>query len=92
MKRKLIVKILGFSTLFLIMVFIFFPVNNLKGYIFERVYSQSGILLVPESIYFTLFGLPGVGMKNVGVTLPLGDQELDLWSRKVTLQIGRAHV
>jgi type II secretion system protein N len=87
MKNKLLVKIFGFIALFLFLFFILFPINNLRGTIFDKIYKSSGVLLVPESIYFSLLGMPGLGMSNVSMNLPLGDQELDLWSEKVTLKL-----
>ena len=67
MKNGLGIKILGFITLFFVALFILFPINNLKGYIFDKVYRESGVLLVSDSIYFSLFGMPGIGMKNVSI-------------------------
>jgi type II secretion system protein N len=86
MKKGTVPKILAFVVLFLLTLFVFFPINNLRGYIFDRVFKESGILLVSDSMYFSILGVPGVGMKNVNVTLPIGDQELDLWSETVTLK------
>ncbi|MBM4303488.1 MAG: type II secretion system protein GspN [Deltaproteobacteria bacterium] len=86
MKKQIGLKILGLALFFIVMLFVFFPIDNLKGYIFEQVYKESGVLLRSDSIYFSSLGLPGIGMKNVNVTIPIGDQEIDLWSERVTLR------
>ncbi|MFM8315386.1 MAG: type II secretion system protein GspN, partial [Deltaproteobacteria bacterium] len=86
MKKNLWFKVLGFVGFFIFILFVLFPIDNLRGYIFDKVYSQSGILLVSDSIYLSLFGIPGIGMKNVGITIPVGGQEIDLWSEKVILK------
>jgi type II secretion system protein N len=87
MKKGAIPKIIAFIVLFLVTLFVFFPINNLRGYIFDNVFKETGILLVSDSMYFSLLGMPGVGMKNVNVTLPVGDQEIDLLSEHVTLKL-----
>ncbi len=87
MKSGIKLKILGFTALFLVALFVLFPINNLRGYIFDRVFKSSGVLLVSDSMHFSLFGMPGVRMENVNVTLPIGDQEIDLWSQNVTLKL-----
>ncbi len=86
MKQGFGIKVLGFVGLFLLTLFIFFPLNNLKGYIFDKVYRASGVLLISESIYISFLGIPGVGMKNVSVTLPLAEEEIELHSESVTLR------
>lgn len=85
-KSKTSLKIAGFVLLFILALLVFFPFNNLKGFIFDRVYKESGVLLSSDSIYFSVFGMPGFGMRNVSISLPLGDSEIDLNSDIVTLR------
>ncbi|NBX68130.1 MAG: type II secretion system protein GspN [Proteobacteria bacterium] len=86
MKKGVGLKIFIFVCLFVVALFVLFPINNLRGYIFDRVFKASRVLLVSDSMHFSLLGMPGLRMDNVNVTLPMGDQELDLWSKAVTLK------
>ncbi len=74
--------------LFLFFVVVLFPFQYLKGYIFNTIYQNSRILINAEEIYLSLFGWPGVGMKNVDVTIPMGNGELDLAAKKVIVRLG----
>lgn len=78
--------------IFFFFVLIKFPFQNLKGRIFKSIYEKTGILLMAESIYPTLFGWPGIGMKNVDVSFPFGGSGLDLSSKKVTVRFGLSGV
>lgn len=86
MKSKNGLRILFLIGLFLLALIIFFPLNNLKGTIFDKVYKETGVLLNSDSIYLSLIGLPGIGMRNVKIALPSGDGELDLFSDRVTVR------
>lgn len=86
MKKGTGFKIIAFISLFTVALIVFFPINNLRGYIFDRVFKETNVLLVSESLHFSLFGMPGVKLDNVNVTLPVGDQEVDLWSNATTLK------
>lgn len=74
--------------LFFFFVVILFPFQYLKGYLFTQIYQNSRILINAEEIYLSLFGWPGVGMKNVDVTIPMGSGELDLSAQKVIFRVG----
>jgi type II secretion system protein N len=74
--------------LFLIFLLLIFPFQNLKGWIFGQIYSSTGILIVADEIYPSFFGWPGVGIRNVNVTLPLGPSELELASEKLVFRVG----
>jgi len=87
MKKGIALKIAGFLLFFLIALIILFPVNNLRSYIFETVFRESGVLMVAESLHLSLLGLPGVKMDKVSVTLPVGSQEIDLQSDQLTLRL-----
>lgn len=56
--------------LFLFFLFVNFPLDNLRGQIFETIYKQTGIIVNAEALYISIFGWPGVGMKNVDVSIP----------------------
>jgi len=67
-----------------------FPFQNLRGFIFTTIYKQTGVLVVSEDMYLTFFGWPGIGLRNVTVTLPaqmLGE-ELEIAAQKVTIRVG----
>jgi len=65
-----------------------FPYQNLRGFIFGKVYQFTGITLYSESLSPTFFGFPGIKLRNVSATIPLLDQDLDLHCEKVTLRVG----
>ncbi len=74
--------------LFFVFVLLKFPFRNLKGYLFNKIYSQTRILLVAEDIYPSLLGWPGVGITNVDVILPVANQELELYCKKLIFRVG----
>lgn len=76
------------SGVFLLLLLLKFPFGNLKGTIFNRIYSQTRILLIAEEIYPYFFGWPGIGVKNVDVTLPVAGEELSLSCKKLVLRVG----
>lgn len=73
---------------FLFLLLLKFPFGNLKGAIFNKIYSQTRILLIAEEIYPSFFGWPGIGVKNVDVTLPVAGEELSLSCKKLVLRVG----
>ncbi len=76
--------------LFFFFLVVRFPFQNLRGFIFTKIYKQTGVLIVSEDMYLTLFGWPGVGLRNVTATLPpqiLGD-ELEIAAHKITIRVG----
>ncbi|NBX77325.1 MAG: type II secretion system protein GspN [Proteobacteria bacterium] len=80
------------STLFLcVAVFIFglivfFPLQNLKGMIFQQIYQSTGILIVAEEIHPLLLGWPGIQINNVNVTLPAGGDDIELASKTLNVR------
>lgn len=80
------------STLFLcVAVFIvgliyFFPLQNLKGAIFEKIYQSTGILIVAEEIHPLFLGWPGIQINNVNVTLPVGRDDIELSSKSMSVR------
>lgn len=74
--------------LFLFFLLIRFPFQNLRGYLFGKIYQNTKILIVADDIYLSFFGWPGLGIRNVAVTLPMGGSELDLASEKVIARVG----
>lgn len=84
-KLKTVFLCLGLFFFFLVMRF---PFHSLRGFIFGKIYKETGILLVAEDMYLTLLGWPGIGMRNVDATIPLGSSELDISSKKMTVRVG----
>jgi type II secretion system protein N len=74
--------------LFLVFLIFEFPYQNLRGYIFGKIHSNTGILIVAEEIYPSFFGWPGLGVKGVNVTLPIGSGDLDVTSDKLIFRVG----
>jgi len=88
-KPKLSTLFICFSLLIVFLLF-GFPFQNLRGYIFEKIYAQTRITITADEIYPALFGWPGIGMKNVDVTLPVGTRTLDLSCKKLVFKVGLA--
>lgn len=88
MRKPKLSTIVIIGTLFLISFLFVFPFQNLKGYVFEKIYKQTSILIVADDIYPSFLGWPGVGIKNVNVTIPIGTSELELASEKLTFKVG----
>lgn len=90
MKAPSIKTILCSFGIFAFFVFLLFPLQNLRSYIFNQIYRQSGILIMAEDLSLTVLGWPGLEMKNVEVTLPpqfLGD-EVDLSAKWMVVRVG----
>ncbi len=88
MPRPKAITILICFALFVFFVFMTFPFQNLRGYIFGKIYQNTRILIVAEDLYPTIFGWPGIGIRNVNVTLPIGNGEMDLASEKLIFRVG----
>lgn len=74
--------------LFIFFLILRFPYQNFRGYLFAEIYKHSRILIVAEDIYPSLIGWPGIGIKKVDVTLPLGLSELELSADRVIAKVG----
>jgi type II secretion system protein N len=72
---------------FLAGVVFMFPLQNLKGLIFQKIYDNTGVLIVAEEIRPLFFGWPGIEIRNVNVTLPVGDSDLELASKTMSFRI-----
>ncbi|NBX82010.1 type II secretion system protein GspN [bacterium] len=72
---------------FLVGLLFFFPLQNLKGLIFQKIFESTGVLIVAEEIHPIFFGWPGIGIKNVNVTLPAGGSDIELASRSMTFRV-----
>lgn len=92
MKKNLGIKILVFSFLFFVSFLLFFPLNNLRGYLSDQIYKSSGILLVSDSMYFSLLGMPGLGFNNVSISLPTGEQELEFSSQSAKVKFAMSGI
>jgi len=64
-----------------------FPLQNLKGLIFQKIVEQTGVLIVAEEIHPLFFGWPGIGIKNVNVTLPVGMSDVELASQSMSFRL-----
>lgn len=73
---------------FLFFLVLAFPFQNLKGYIFGQIHRNTGILIVADEIYLSLFGWPGLGVRNVTVSLPVGREEIEVTAEKMIFRVG----
>lgn len=88
MKKPKLSTVLTILSLFFVFFLFTFPFENLKGYIFSKIYSQTNILIVADEISPSFLGWPGIGIKNVNVSIPIADSELELASEKLTFKVG----
>lgn len=65
----------------------FFPLQNLKGLIFQKIYENTGVLIVAEEIHPLFLGWPGIEIKNVNVTLPAGEDDIELASKSMSFRL-----
>lgn len=65
----------------------FFPLQNLKGLIFQKIFEGTGVLIVAEEIHPIFLGWPGIGIKNVNVTLPAGGSDIELASQSMAFRV-----
>ncbi|NBT58701.1 type II secretion system protein GspN [bacterium] len=78
------------STVFLCLVvfflgfILFFPIQNLKGMVFQKIFQSTGVLIVAEEIHPSFLGWPGIQIHNVNVTLPVGTDDIELASKMMT--------
>ena len=62
MKRpKLSTIFIGFG-LFIFFLLLRFPYQNVRGWLFGLIYKNTGIYVLADEIYLSLFGWPGVGI------------------------------
>jgi type II secretion system protein N len=88
MERPKLSTVLICIGLFLIFLLFSFPFQNLKGFIFGRVYKETGITLVADNIYLSVFGWPGLGLTNLELTTNIMGKEFDLSCKKAVFRIG----
>ena len=74
--------------LFIFFLILAFPFRNLKGYLFGQIYRNTGIYIIADDIYLSLWGWPGIGMTNVDVSLPVGREELDISCKSLVARVG----
>lgn len=88
MKRIKTSSIFVAVSVFFTFLLIRFPFQNLKGLIFGKIYKATGAYILADDIYPSLFGWPGLGMKNVSITIPVAGLEFDLECQKLIFKIG----
>jgi len=72
MKRPSIRTILICIGLFNLFLVWRFPYRNLRGYVFEQIYKNSGIRIDSQDFYPVFFGWPGASFSKATVTIPIG--------------------
>jgi len=88
MKRPKITTVLICFGLFLFFLILRFPFQNLRGFVFGKIYKETGIQVAAADLYLSIFGWPGVGMRNVDVSIPVGRDELDVSAEKLVARVG----
>lgn len=88
MKKPTTTSVLIGIAIFLIFLLVRFPFQNLKGLIFGKIYKTTGVYILADDISPSLFGWPGLGMRNVSLTIPMGSTELDLECQKLIFRVG----
>jgi len=93
MKPKISLKALmiGFGLFFVFLLYSF-PYSNFRGHIFKKIYEATGVYLVADEIYPSFFGWPGIGIKKVSVTMPMGSTSFDLGCEKLLFRVGLAGI
>ena len=69
-----------------------FPYQNVRGWLFGTIYKSTGVYVIADEIYLSIFGWPGLGMKKVDATVPLGTSEIDISSQKMIFRVGLAGI
>ncbi len=81
MKRPSWSQILICLLIFLFFVFLTFPFQNLRSYVFKKVYDNAGIVITADGLSLNFFGWPGVTLKNASVSIPTGGGDITLISK-----------
>lgn len=93
MKRPSIKTILICLALFIFFVIWRFPYRNLRGYVFEQVYKNSGVRLDSHDFYPVFLGWPGIRFSKATVSLPVGRaQTIDFTCDRLTARGGLAGI
>ena len=84
-------KIAAGIALFLFFVVWTFPYQNLRGYVFGKIYATTRIYMSSDDMTLSLFGWPGIRLTNVTAIVPMrtGDMEVSADSAVVRVGIGR---
>lgn len=81
MKRPSASQITVGFLIFLFFLLITFPFQNLRSYVFKKIYDASGIIVTADSMSPNLLGWPGVSLSNSTVTIPTGSGDIALSSK-----------
>jgi len=84
-------KIVAGIALFLFFLVWSFPYQNLRGYVFGKIYSATRIYVTSEDMTLSLLGWPGIRLTKVTAIIPMqtGDMEVSADSAVVRVGIGR---
>jgi type II secretion system protein N len=84
-------KVLAAIALFLFFLVWCFPYQNLRGYVFGRIYAATRIYVTSDDMTLSLLGWPGIRLTKVTAIVPLqtGDMEISAERAVVRVGIGR---
>lgn len=85
-------KIVAGVALFLFFLVWCFPYQNLRGYVFEKIYGSTRIYMTSDDMTLSLLGWPGIRLTNVTAIIPLqtgGEMEVAAQSAVIRVGIGR---
>src|SRR6185437_7851134 len=89
MSRPKLSTILIAVGLFLAFLILQFPYQNLRGYIFGKIYKNSRIFITADDLSLTILGWPGLKLTNVNITIPMAfGNDLELASQKTVVRGG----
>ena len=81
MKKPAASQIVIGLVIFLFFLLITFPFQNLRSYVFKKIFDASGIIVTADSMAPNLLGWPGVSLSNSTVTIPTGSGDIALSSK-----------
>lgn len=58
-----------------------FPLQNLRNFVFKKIYDTSGVVITADSLSPNFFGWPGVTLKNPSVSIPTVNGDVNLTSQ-----------
>lgn len=75
--------------LFLFFLVLEFPYQNLRGYIFGKIYTATHIFISADELSLSIFGWPGLKLRNVSVSVPMAyGNDLEIASEKTVVRAG----
>lgn len=81
-------KIFGIVALFLFFLVWCFPYQNLRGYVFEKIYNATRIYMTSDDMTLSLLGWPGIRLTNVTAIVPMQNTEMEVTAQSAVIRVG----